>query len=237
MWVTLSRGAQHRLALRDRQSIWPTPDGRDAELMLLTRVELLQEVLLVTPRVLRLRYVVVAATAAMAIDDQPEVPIGGAERLVGKGFELMVTERGPMVVPATKEKLSGQLASFMGTITEDVRCAWPLPPDDAAVGSEWRLLPAVPGGLPSRASRADLDVTFSLTALTAAQADVAVRFAVRVVIEEKNATLTGEGTGTMAIQLDRTGGLIQATRDGELTLGSGRRPAQRIRSRMELARL
>ncbi len=237
MWFRLQPGARQRVQLHDRQAVWPAPDGSDAEFILDAEVQLTQEVLIATPRLLRLRYRIDELRATMALDEERATPWTGLEGLHGHAFEVMITERGPIVVPGQGPKVAPHLAGWLGTISEDMRCAWPLPPDHAAVGTEWRLVPVIPGGLPARTSRADVDVTYTLTALAGDAAEVAVRFAVRVVLEESTGALTGEGDGTMTIAAERDSGVTRAARRGALRLGGVGAGRQVIRSEMELARV
>ncbi|MBI3179132.1 MAG: hypothetical protein HYZ27_05690, partial [Deltaproteobacteria bacterium] len=131
MWLSLARGATSVLDLSDRQSIWPAPDGSDAELVITADAQLVQEVVLATPRVMRLRYRIDTLRAAMAIEPAPPAPWPEASQVSGHGFELMITERGAIVVPAQGDKLPNRQAVWLATVAEDVRCAWSVPPDQA----------------------------------------------------------------------------------------------------------
>lgn len=235
MWLSLKSGERRRLSLVDRQSIWPTPDGRDAEFVITTRARLAQEIVLSTPRVLRLRYRVETIRATMTIDQSEPALWPDADPVAGHTFEIMVTERGPLVVPSQGPRLANRHATWLGTVAEDVRSSWPSPPAQVREGSEWRVVPVVPGGLPPGTSRADVDVSYRLAALAEHDADVAVRFVVKVVLEGAHGTMTGEGGGEMSIHLDRESGVTRATRTGELQMFNAGRRVQVLRSSMELA--
>ncbi len=237
MWLELSTGAEHRLRLSNRQAIWPAPDGSDAELVVSTRAELDQRVVLATPRVARLEYVVRHIRATMAIDNGPQHPWADAAAVSGQRFEVMITERGALVVPSQGPRLPDTQAAWLATVAEDVRSAWVVPPEGAGVGSEWHVVPIVPGGLPPGTARADVDVSYVLAAKRASTAEFKVAFEVRLVVEKTRAVhLTGVGRGTMTIHADPSTGTRDAVRAGTVELSQQSRTRQVIRSRMELGR-
>lgn len=237
MWLALSTGAKSRVRLRNRQAIWPAPDGSDAELIIHTLAELDQEVALATPRVVRLKYLLREIRTTMAIDDGPEHPWPEAATVSGKSFEIMITDRGPLVVPAQGPKLPNSRAAWLNTVAEDIRSSWPTPPDGAGVGSEWHMAPAFPGGLPPGTARANVDVACVMTALRAQTAQIKVAFEVQLVVEKTRAVhLTGIGRGTMTIHADPKTGVKDAVRAGAIELAQQARCRQIVRSQMELAR-
>jgi len=237
MWLALSSGAKHRIRLTNRQAIWPAPDGSDAELIITTLADLDQEVILATPRVARVRYVLRSIQATMAIDEGPQHPWPDAAAVAGRSFEIMITERGPLVVPSQGPRLPNAQATWLNSVAEDVRSAWPTPPEGAEVGCEWHLIPAIPGGLPPGTARADVDVACVMTAMRANTAQIKVAFEVRLVVEKTRAVhLTGQGRGTMTIHADPTTGVKDAVRAGAIELAQQSRCRQVLRSQMELAR-
>ncbi len=233
MWLALARGATQNLELSDRQSIWPAPDGTDAELVITAQARLHQEVVVATPRVIRLRYRIDALDAAMAIEPAPPAPWPEASAVSGHGFEVMITERGAIVVPAPGEKLPNRQAVWLATVAEDVRCAWSVPPDHAAPGMTWRGAPSVPGGLPPATKSATFDVAGRVDRLEGALAQVVIDFAVHLVMETTHPA-RGEGQGTVHLAIHREHGIEQARRDSALHLAGPEQRREVLRSSMRL---
>ncbi|MBI5509629.1 MAG: hypothetical protein HY903_12825 [Deltaproteobacteria bacterium] len=236
MWITLAQESRARLALTDRQSIWPAQDGSDAELVVTTEAGLTQEVLIATPRLVRLRYTVDQIAVSMTLGDRPPQPWPDAGAIRGKGFELMITEHGALVVPGHAPALKSRHASWLNLVAEDLRCSWSVPPDGAKVGAEWRLSPALPGGLPPNTTTADFDVTYRLRALHGGTAEVQINSSIRLVIEAQS-TETGRGVGEMTVTLMQDRGLTRAVRNGQIELVRTTGRTQLLASTMELVRV
>lgn len=237
MWLSLTRGARDRLTLTDRKSIWPAPDGSDAELVITTEAMLNQEVILVTPRVIRLRYVVEQIRATMALGDDRPAPWPEALPVKSHGFEIMITERGALIVPTQGKRLPNKQAIWLDTVAEGIRSAWIVPPKDAQPGTEWQLAPIVPGGLPPGATSLDFDISYRLQQLDDATAHVVVAFAMKFVLDIKPRAGAGEGKGDMTVRVERDGGVSEAHRTGRVELVRSATRNQILRSNMDLRRL
>jgi len=240
MWFTLEPGTRRRLRLIDEQSIWPAPSGADSEFVVTTDVQLLQEVMLATPRVCRLQYTIESLAATMTIGEQDPAPWPDASRITGRSFELMLTDRGPLMVPSEGSKLPNRLASWLETVSEDLRSCWPIPPPDSQAGTQWEAMPAVPGGLPPGARSAKIKIKYRVLGIRDDLADVRIKFGIRVVIKQPNASRSykASGRGEVAVELARAGGLTHATRRGVMEI---ERPDnnrnQLIKSKMRVTRL
>jgi len=234
MWLSLIPNDAQRVSLVDRQSIWPAPDGTDAEMIITLKAELLQTVLLATPRVCRIHYRIDSVDAAMHMDNRPTVPWPQAAALKDHSFELMLTEKGAMIVPTVEGKIPARLRSWLNLISEDMRSCWAVPPDAVTEGQTWRLLPAVPGGLPPGTSAARVEIDYQLDRLRDNNADVGVDFAVTVTIEADGVEKQGEGSGHADIALHREIGLRQGERRGRMEISDGRTRNQVIRSSMQV---
>ncbi len=240
MWFSLDPGTHRRLRLIDEQSIWPAPDGTDSEFVVTTDVQLLQEVMLATPRVCRLQYTIETLTATMTIGEQDPAPWPDASRIAGRSFELMLTDRGPLMVPSEGSRLPHRLASWLETVSEDMRSCWPIPPPDSQPGTEWESMPAVPGGLPPGARSAKIKIKYRVLDILDDTADVQVKFGIRVVIKQPNSSRSykAAGRGEVAVKLARAGGLTVATRRGVMEI---ERPDnirnQLIKSKMKVSAL
>ncbi|MEE8410747.1 MAG: hypothetical protein V3T05_14195 [Myxococcota bacterium] len=237
MWLSLTRGSKDRLTLTDQKSIWPAPDGSDAELVITTEAQLTQEVILVTPRVVRLSYTVDQIRATLTLDDGRPAPWPDAQPVKGKGFEIMITERGALVVPVQGERLQNKQAIWLDTVAEGIRSAWIVPPHDAEPGREWKLTPIMPGGLPPGTKSLDFDVSYRLQQLDGPNAHVTVVFAMKFVLDTKPQVGTGVGKGDMTVRIDRSGGVSEAHRTGRVELLRTATRHQILRSNMDLRRL
>jgi hypothetical protein len=236
MWLALARGALTTIDLEERQSIFPAPDGSEQELAITTRSRLTQTVLLATPRVMRLAFKVERVDVTMTLGAQAPAPWPEPAKLAGRGFELMLTERGPLIAPAEGERLPTRLASWLDQLAENVRSCWPVPPSTISMGSEWEAMPAVPGGLPPGALSAVVKIQNRIAGLAGGIAQVAVKFGVRVVFDAKgpNAATKGEGRGEVLVQLDRAKGVLSASRTGRMELIRPTSKSQVLRSQLEL---
>jgi len=236
MWFLLTPGLGSALELTDVQSIWPAPDGSNSELVITTTAKLRQEVVLVSPRVCRLRYTIMQLKVTMVLGAQDPAPWPDASKITGRSFELMLTDKGPLVVPSDNTKLPNRLASWLETVSEDMRSCWPVPPDLAVAGTEWEATPALPGGLPPNTLGAKIKIRYQMKTLRDDRADIAVRFGMRVLLKPPRASKPqkAEGRGELNVVLERNGGFASAKRQGVLEII---RPAsscnQLIRSRME----
>ena len=238
MWFVLTRGARRALRLRDERSIWPAPDGSDSELVVITEVDLTEVVVLSTPRVCRLHYEVDAIAATMILGAQPPAPWPDAARVGGRSFELMVTDRGPLVVPSQGESLPNRLASWLESVSENVRSVWPVPPDDCVAGTEWESTPSLPGGLPPHTQSATVNIKYRVNEVHNGYATVAIDFALRAVVRPPRATQphTAEGRGELEVTLARQGGFHSAKRTGALQIvRPGAVRNQLVRSRMAVS--
>lgn len=220
MWFSLEPGATHRLRLIDEQSVWPAPNGSDAELVITTVVDLRQEVVLATPRVCRLQYTIESLQATMLIGDEAPAPWPDASRITGRSFELMLTDRGPLMVPSEGGKLPNRLASWLETVSEDMRSCWPIPPADCAAGTQWESIPAVPGGLPPGARSAKIKIRYQVVAIRGDIVEVGIKFGIRVVIKPPRSTRSykASGRGEVSVELNRNGGLVSASRRGVMEI-------------------
>lgn len=238
MWFALRTGQSSQLRLVDEHSIWPAPDGSDSELVVTTEADLTEEVVLSTPRVSRLRYDVEAVRASMTLGDQPPAPWPEVSTIAGRSFELMLTDRGPIVVPSAGAKLPNRLASWFETISEDVRSCWPVPPDNIVAGTSWDAIPAVPGGLPPGAKSAAIKISYRVASVVESSAEVEVKFGVRVVLEPSNASQAtqGEGRGDATVKLAQASGFQLAERHGRMELVRPTSRNQLLRSRMVVKR-
>jgi hypothetical protein len=237
MWLALDRTIQQMLLFEERQSIYPAPDGSDQELLIITRARLEQKVLLATPRVARVAYKIDALEASMVLGAQRPAPWPEPTKLVGRTFELMLTDKGPLVVPGEGERLPTKLASWMDQVAENLRSCWPVPPERIEAGSEWDAMPAVPGGLPAGATSALIKVQNRVEELSGTVASIATKFGVRVVFEASNASAArrGEGRGEVRVRLDRLRGVLAASRQGRLELIRPHSKNQVLRSTLNLA--
>lgn len=220
MWFTLEPGARSALSLVDEQSIWPAPDGSDSELVVITNAQLLQEVILATPRVCRLQYTIEDLQASMIIGDQDPAPWPDASRINGTSFELMLTDRGPLMVPSEGVKLPNRLASWLESVSENLRSVWPIAPPDCEPGTHWEAVPAVPGGLPPGARSAKIKIKHRVVAIRDDVAEIQIKFGVRAVIKPPNAPRShkGAGRGEVVVNQRRAGGLLSAHRRGVLEI-------------------
>ena len=237
MWLVLEPRSQRRVALTSRQVIWPASEHTDAELVIATRAELDETVVLATPQVLRLAYRVAHVESTLTLGGATPAPWPEPAAVAGRGFEVMLTTRGAIVAPAQGPKLPNRLASWLATLAEDVRCAWPALPDDLRAGAAWSTPPIVPGGLPPGAVSADVTVGYRAPVVTADRAEVQVEFALAAVLERSAPSATAaEGGGTLRLELERRGGPTTARRESELSLVRAGARNQVIRAEMQLAR-
>lgn len=204
----------------EQRAIWPAPDGSDSELRMTVEVALREEVLLATPRVTRLRYEIAHAEGTMRLRDDAPTPWDGPPETVGRTFELMLTDRGPLIVPYERERLAPRIASWLEVIAENVRCCWPVPPTDLKAGMEWQAMPAIPGGLPPGVVSADFEMRHRAVDVFDGAADIEIQFSVKVALETKTAAQArrGEGHGEVAVRLDRRCGLMTASRHSRMEL-------------------
>lgn len=220
MWLDLEQHQRRMITLRSTQSIWPAPDGSDAELIITQDAHVAQEVVLVTPRVARLRYVIEETSATMTLGDNAPAPWPDAGAIKGRAFEIMLTERGALVVPSQGSKLPNRLASWLEHISEDIRSCWPVPPAQVGQGDQWTTMPAIPGGLPPGAISATIKLEHELTRLEDPKAEVLVRFGVIVTLEQKTPSHAqrGEGRGEVQVRLHKQYGLHKALRRSRIEL-------------------
>lgn len=237
MWFELQQGSTRRFRLRDEQSIWPAPDGIHSSLIIITETDVIQEVVLATPRVCRLRYAIDKLRATMILSDEPPAPWPDASRIEGRSFELMVTDRGPLVVPAEGSKLPNRLASWLSGVSENLRSCWPVPPDDSAPGTEWESMPAIPGGLPPNTRSAKIKISYRVASIQGATASIEIKFGMKVVITPPRSSQPhkAEGRGALTVSLERQGGFTAASRTGVMEII---RPSavrnQLVRSKMQV---
>lgn len=236
MWFALTQGSHRLVRLVDEQSIWPAPDGTDSELIVRTETELVQEILLATPKMCRVRYGIKALAASMTLGDNPPAPWRDASRIVGRHFEILLTDRGPMIAPGEGEgRLPPRLASWQEMVVESMRSCWPVPPDDMQTGQEWTAGLTLPGGLPPHTRAAKLKVRYRAEDVREDRAAVEVRFGMRAVIKPPTAAQPqqAEGRGELKVLLRKQGGFARAERRGVMEII---RPSairnQLIRSRM-----
>lgn len=235
MWFGLSRGDARSFRVTNRQSIWPAPDGSDAELVITTQSVVHQDVILSTPRVVRLRYTIKGLVVTMTLGDQPPAPWQEASAVNGRSFEVMLTEKGALVAPAEGPKLPNRLHSWLNTVAEDVRSSWCVPPARARPGTRWSMMPAVPGGLPPGTTSATVKVAYHIESIDSETAAIGVQFGVKVVLESQGPTKRGEGRGDVSITLSRELGLTSATRQGRMEIVRPYSRNQVLRSMMELS--
>lgn len=239
MWFELQQGSTRRFRLRDEQSIWPAPDGIHSSLVIITETDLIEEVVLATPRVCRLRYEIDKLRATMILSEEPPAPWPEASRIEGRRFELMVTDRGPLVVPAEGSKLPNRLASWLSGVSENMRSCWPVPPDNSTTGTQWESTPAVPGGLPPNTRSAKIKIVYRVASIEDSTASIEIKFGMNVVIKPPRAAQThkAEGRGALTVRLERQGGFASASRTGvmEIIRPSAVR-SQLVRSKMQVVR-
>lgn len=221
--------------MNDAQSIWPAPDGTDAELVVRTQAVLEQTVILATPRVCRLRYTIKALEATMTLGENPPAPWPDVNRLPGEAFELMITDKGPMVVPAEGPKLPPRVASWLSSISENMRSLWPVPPENSKPGTTWQAMPKVPGGLPPNTRSAKVKIKYEVVDILGEEAELAVRFGLRAIVKAPNSQQphTAEGRGQLSLKVQKRAGFLSGSRQGTMELI---RPSQArnqlVRSRM-----
>jgi len=238
MWFELQQASTRRFRLRDEQSIWPAPDGIHSSLIVITETDLVQEVVLATPRVYRLRYAIDRLRATMILGEEPPAPWPDASHIEGRSFELMVTDRGPLIVPSEGSKLPNRLASWLSGVSENMRSCWPVPPADCAAGEEWESTPAVPGGLPPNTRSAKIKIAYRVASIQNATANIEIKFGINVVIKPPRSAQPhkAEGRGALSVNLERQGGFAGATRTGVMEII---RPSavrnQLVRSKMQVA--
>ena len=224
------------MRLTNRQSILPAPDGSDAELVITTQAVVHQDVILATPRVIRMKYTIRGLVVTMTLGDQAPAPWPEASAVDGRSFELMVTDKGALVVPAEGPKLPNRLHTWLNTVAEDVRSSWCTPPIGARVGTRWISMPAIPGGLPPGTTSANVKVAYQVNAIEDPTVEVGVRFGVRLLLEatQTGEVRRGEGRGDVVIQLDQSLGLRRAQRQGRLEVQHAFTRNQVLRSMMDL---
>ena len=237
MWLTLSQGKKASLAITDRQSIWPAPDGSDAELVITTKASLTEEVLIASRRLVRLRYTIDEFEVLMGINNLPPQPWPDAAPVSGRSFEVMITDRGAIIVPSQGPRLANRHASWVNVMAEDIRSSWSVPPDRASAGATWKLTPAFPGGLPPNTTSADIDVNYLLSSLEGSEAEVRINFAVHLMVDAPQHSEKGTGMGEMTVHLEQSHGVRHAVRNGRLELTAVAHAKEIIRSSMELIRL
>jgi hypothetical protein len=237
MWLSLIRGERCQLSVRSRQAIWPAPDGSDAELVINTVADVEQQVVIATPRVVRLAYKVVQMSATMALDDGRPAPWPDASAVEGAGFEVMITERGPLVVPEQGWRLPNRQALWLQGVAEDVRSSWTVPPPGARPGTEWTLAPIIPGGLPPGTSSATMDVRYRVEQIQGSCVDVAVQFQIDFTLDRTAGGTAGEGGGDMAVQVHQNVGVQTARRKARVEIQRKATQNQVIRTAMDLQRV
>lgn len=237
MWLVLEPHVQRRVMLTTRQVIWPASEQNDAELVITTRAELDETVVLATPQVLRLAYRAALVESTLTLGGATPAPWPEAAAVAGRGFEVMFTSRGAIVAPAQGPKLPNRLGSWLAALAEDVRCAWPALPDDLRAGAAWSTPPIVPGGMPPGTVSADVTVAYRAPAVTADHADVQVDFSITAALERSEVAATAaEGGGSLRIEVERRGGPTTARRVSELSLVRPGARDQVVRAEMQLAR-
>jgi len=248
MWLTLDTsgappgGVGRRLTLVDEQAIWPASESEDLELVIKLRAQVTEEIILVTPRIARLRYEVESLTASMTLGDQAPTPWPEASELAGRRFELMLSDRGPLVIPSPGTRLPPRLASWLGTVSEDIRSCWPVPPAGIQVGTEWDLLPVVPGGMPAGTASLSLRAAYRVEDMSEDRAAVAAAYTVVAHLEPTASSRAGaklttraEGHGDLRVELHQSLGCLKAERVGRMELSRrGAARSQTIRSTMHV---
>lgn len=236
MWLKLQGGDRTQLNLIDRQSIFPSVGGEDRQLLITTTSIVTQTTVLATKRMARLRYQVTDASATMSLRDQDPVAWKEAAAVKGQSFEIMLTDRGPLLVPGRGPRLPNRLADWLRTISENVRSCWPVPPDDMQPGGEWELAPAIPGGLPPGTLAARLKVRYQAKQVERRWADINIRFGLTVTLDPPTPAhaTEGVGIGEVLVRLDRRYGPVQAKRRTRLELVRKRTNNQLVRSTMEI---
>ena len=220
MWLSLATGGRRRLRLLEEQSIWPAPDGSDAEFVVRTDAVVDERIVLATPRICRVRYQVGSLAATLTLGDQPPAPWPDASRVDGHSFELMVTDKGPLVVPAEGPRLANRHASWLERIAECMRSCWPVPPDDCRPGRVWESIPTLPGGLPPHTRSAKIKLRFEVLDVLRDSAEIEVKFGLNAVIHPPRTPTPqrAEGRGQLMITLSRKDGVTRATRKGVMEI-------------------
>ncbi len=237
MWLQLEQGDETQLTLIDRQSIFPAPDGSERQFLITTTSTLKQHIVLATERMARLRYQVIHASATMTLGDQDPVPWTETGAIKGQNFELMLTDRGPLVVPSRGARLPNRLAGWLKNASENVRTCWPVPPDHVKNDTEWELLPAIPGGLPPGTLAAKLRVRYQAEKVEDSEADINVRFGLNVTLDPPTPAHAKEGIGIgeVEVHLNRRYGPSAVLRRTRMELVRERtNNNQIVRSKMEV---
>jgi hypothetical protein len=237
MWLTLERGQSRRFTVTDRQAIWPASEFSDAELVVSTRAELHEEILLATTHAIRLGYRIDAIESSFAIDGSNPVPWREALAVKGHSFEIMLTTRGAIHMPAVGSKLPNRLATWLATIAEDVRASWPPLPAELRAGDSWSSAPVAPGGVPPGATSMSVDVSYRAGFVSADSADVEVRFSLKAGLDSTELRATSAiGEGTMDIHLEKRAGPVVARRTSSITLVRSQSRDQVVRASVDIVR-
>jgi len=236
MWLTPARGQQRTVLVHNRQAIWPASEFSDAELVVSVQAQVEESVLLATSQVIRLSYRVVELASHFTIDGSEPVPWREAAAIKGRSFEIMVTSRSAMFVPAQGPRLPNRLAGWLSAVAEDVRAAWPPMPDSLQAGAAWSSPPIVPGGLPAGATSVSIEVGYKAGLVSKDSADVQVTFGLNARLEDPSIQANAAvGEGTMSIHLERTRGPCVVTRRSVLTLIRPRTRDQVVRASVEMS--
>ncbi len=236
MWLNVERGQERLLVVHDRQAVWPASELSDAELVMSLRAELEENVLLATNQVIRITYRIADLESTFSIDGSPPERWQEATAIKGRSFELMVTGRSAMCVPAQGPKLPNRLASWMSQVAEDVRAIWPPLPEALHSGATWSVPPIVPGGLPPHTASVSIDIGYRAGQVGHDAADVEVKFGLSARIEDPHLHANAAvGEGTLTIHLERQRGPCTATRTSLLTLVRPQTRNQLVRSAVEVS--
>ncbi len=231
MWLSPERGAVRGLTVESRQSVWPATDDSDAELIVTTRADLVEEVALATPQLLRLVFRVEHMEGALTLGDSPATLWADAARVEGASFEITVTQRGAVLAPFSDFKLPKRVLSWLQSVAEEVRAALPYLPDDVEQGSSWSTPQVAPGGLPPGATSVKLGVRYTAVQLQPTRAKIAIDYdlSARLAPGPLRAE-AAQGEGRVLVQLDRSAGIASAERQSRLLL-------QRREARPQLVRV
>lgn len=213
MWLSLDRGARHKLKLSDRHHVAAPSSPETPELVVRFDSTLIGLVTIATERVVRLSYTVETSSAHVEPSDGQSLSWLGPSPLPPQTqFEIMLTERGSVLVPDKGSGVSNP-GGWGQAVPDTIRALWPYVPEDAAPGTEWSAPPAAAGtGGGSRA--AGPTTTYRVQTLSDAGR--------LLVSAEQTLTLTGreaveaQGHSELQIHLQRDAGLLHADRHTKL---------------------
>ena len=233
MWFKLSSDHRRRLKLESLQAIRPAPDGQHAELTIGCQVVLCERVLFSTPRVIKLDYTIEELQATLRLDAQPEVPWPDPTELKRRSFELMLTDRGAVIVPEDKGPSAKRLTSWLGMVIEDLRSSWPVPPEGLTLGQRFDATPVLPD-LPQDTLHAEVHAEHQVVALALPPATIDVTYRVLLRLKDQQAVVNGEGAGQMVVVLHEEQGLMSAKRQSTVVVGAPDRRRQVMASQMQI---